>query len=154
MLDPERTLRQLVGQLEAEVRDQESELAEFDRRAEIYRASLKDDILRNKERIERFRNEMDAMNTKKRASAPSITSTNIALEEQLKLETQSDRIREAAKRILSASNRPLMQSEIKAQMDDMGVVIIAKNVVELIRAALRRNPTEFRHVKGEGWELR
>ncbi|TCP87938.1 hypothetical protein C8J31_104327 [Rhizobium sp. PP-CC-2G-626] len=152
MPHPESTLRQLVEQLEAQVRERESEIVEFERRAQVFRVSLKEEISRIRTRIELFRTEMDAMENEKRPSDPVQISSHRGAE-LLEQESQSERIRQAARGILSTSTGPMMQSEIKARMDDDGVVIIAKNVVELIRAALRRNPTEFAHIKGEGWIL-
>jgi hypothetical protein len=67
--------------------------------------------------------------------------------------SQSELIRQAAKQILQSAEHPLSQREIKSKMDELGIVIKAKNPIELIRAALRRHPSEFGHIKTKGWVL-
>lgn len=153
MLQPESTLRQLVDQLKERVQVQEAEVANFEERAQRYLSALKEDILQTKRRIELFSAEMDAMMNGPRPSDPTIADSSRSKSESVVQESQSERIREVAKQILAKSDRPLMQSEIKARMDKAGVEIVAKNVTELVRAALRRHPSEFRHIKGQGWCL-
>lgn len=152
MLQPESTLLQLVEQLEATVRDKEAELADFELRAQEYLDALRADISRTRKRIELFRSEVDAMKSEKRPVAPFLAATAIRPELSDDQENQSNRIRDAARAILAEAGRPMMQSEIKAQMDERGIVIVSKKVIELIRAALRRDP-EFKHIKGQGWIL-
>lgn len=161
MLKPEGTLRQLVEQLHARVQDQEAEFADFQVRAQKYLSALKDEIDRNRKRIELFSSEMEAMekegsldnplkSTSSRTGVTFSARTNVESDVP---ESQSERIRELARDILAKSDRPLMQSEIKTRLDELGVEIVAKNVAELVRAALRRHPSEFLHVKGQGWTL-
>lgn len=161
MLKPEGTLRQLVEQLHARVQDQEAELAEFQVRAQKYLFALKSEIERNRKRIELFRDEMEAMENEQNPDDPfkptsarvKLTSPARTSVEPVVQESQSERIREVARDILAQSDRPLMQGEIKSRLDELGIEILAKNVTELVRAALRRHPTEFRHIKGQGWTL-
>lgn len=153
MPEPERTLRELVQQIEDRVRDTESEIADFERRARIYLESLKDSLVRDTKRLELFRSEMNAMAREERTPDPLKPAPAARKIETAERESQSARIREAAKAILSRAGRPLMQNEIKNELDRQGIVIVARDVAELVRAALRRHPSDFRHVKGQGWIL-
>ncbi|WP_454852252.1 hypothetical protein [Rhizobium binxianense] len=158
MLQPESALLQLVERLEERVREKEAELAEFERRAQEHIDALKEDLARNRKRIELFRNEMTAMETEASPvkpfdfiptarSTPAVPSDNTSDEA-----SQSARIRAAARIILSETGRPMMQAEIQSEMKNRGIHIVSTRLIELIRAALRRGK-EFKHIKNEGWTL-
>lgn len=159
MLQPERALLQVVEQLEDSVREKEAALADFERRAKEHIESLKEDIARHRRRIELFRNEMTAMKAEARPAKSSDFTISAKQSSVVSLQTQGDpesrsaRIRAAAKVILQEAGRPMMQKEIEAEIRKKGIEIPSTRLIELIRAALRRDPA-FENIKNEGWVLK
>lgn len=159
MLQPERALLQVVEQLEDSVREKEAALADFESRAKEHLEALKAEIARHRRRIELFRNEMTAM--KAEAGHPKSfdftisakPSSAASVQTQGDPESRSARIRAAAKVILQEAGRPMMQKEIEAEIRNKGIEIPSTRLIELIRAALRRDPA-FENIKNEGWVLK
>ncbi|WP_296746327.1 hypothetical protein [Mesorhizobium sp.] len=183
MTEPQQILENLLEAMETRVQEQEAELALFRKAAQEYRTKLEEfeaarsaEIVRTRKSIEVFKAELVAMRGFQVGSLP-IESSNPRLPAETGNESaggsegirdakptgserirdaetsESERIRDAARRILRDAGRPLMQREIKAKMDEIGVRIQSADPVELVRAALRRHNDEFQHVKGRGWTL-
>lgn len=161
MASPEQILESLLDAMKQRVRDQELEIttfrkvaAEYQKKAEAYLEARDAEIARTLNSIQVFEAELAAMRgcrddpPPKELLIPSFPAAFAGGDT-----SESERIRDAARRILGEAGRPLMQREIKAKMDEIGVVIQSADPVELIRAALRRHAREFRHVKGQGWAL-
>jgi predicted ribosome quality control (RQC) complex YloA/Tae2 family protein len=158
---PERIpeqMERLLDTMRNRVQEQERELALFQKAAEDYRKKAEEfvsarcaEIARTQESIEVLEAELAVMRGFYKGSPPGepvVPAGAIAGNA-----SESERIRDAAREILREAGRPLMQREIKTKMDEIGFEIQSADPVELIRAALRRHRTEFRHVKGQGWAL-
>ncbi|MDX8479059.1 hypothetical protein RFN28_11315 [Mesorhizobium sp. VK24D] len=161
MTKPEHILKSLLDAMRSRVQEQEAELALFRKAAEDYRKKAEEfiaarsaEIVRTQKSIEVFQAELAAMRSFREVSPPAEPSIpTMPAATTSENTSESGRIRDAARGILREAGRPLMQREIKAKMDEIGVEIQSADPVELIRAALRRHSTEFQHVKGQGWAL-
>ncbi|WP_139052562.1 hypothetical protein [Rhizobium phaseoli] len=161
MTDPEHILKSLLDAMKKRVQEQERELDVFrkaaedhQRKAEEFIAGRNAEIARTRKSIEVFQSELAAMHDARTIVPSAVLLIPTTLENApADNASESERIRDAARRILREAGRPLMQREIKAKMDEMGVVIQSADPVELIRAALRRHVDEFQHVKGQGYTL-
>lgn len=161
MTGPEQILESLLDAMKKRVQEQEQELTSFRKAAEDYQKKAEGfmvarnaEIVRARKSIEIFEAELTAMRGFREVSPPAEPSIpTLPAVTTAEDASESERIRDAARRILREAGRPMMQREIKAKMDEIGVVIQSADPVELIRAALRRHRAEFRHVKGQGWTL-
>lgn len=166
MTEASEIFRELVLRYEESVDEKKKKLADYRRQAEAYTSFLENDINEDQKRLERLRLELASIETAKAnqplapdtapLSAPSLPNkvtagTNLKRTERPS-GSQSELIRHKAREILAQEGRPLMQSQLKAKMQEMGIEIISSDPKELIRAALKGRP-EFRHIRGEGWAL-
>ncbi|MDX0134882.1 hypothetical protein [Sinorhizobium meliloti] len=150
MVDASEQIASLLVSLEKQVHEKEEELARFRVKAEEFCRDREAELEKDRERIEIFRFHMLEMRKAAKISSPLIPRMD--LQDQVSLGSQSERIRHAAKEILREAGEPIMQIELLRRMEAKGIHVRAKNPVDLIRAALRRNP-EFQHVHGKGWTL-
>ncbi|EJT05015.1 hypothetical protein RCCGE510_11169 [Rhizobium sp. CCGE 510] len=141
----------LLLSLEKRVLQKEDELAQFRVRADQYCRDQEAEISKAKAQVEIIRAQM--LEVKKEPLVDNPLAP--VKEEKAQLTstvTQSDRIRDAAKVLLREAGEPVMQLELKKRMEAKGIYIHARNPVDLIRSALRRNP-EFKHIHAQGWTL-
>ncbi len=151
MVDISEQFETLLLALQKQIVHREEELAQFQVRAAQYCADQEAEIEKAKTRLEIIRAEMGELMKEPLVDNPlplsehgkstAVTSMN-----------ESDRIREAAKMILAEVGKPVMQMELKRKMESKGIYIHAKNPVDLIRSALRRDRS-FNHIRDKGWTL-
>lgn len=151
LVDASEQYAVLLRALEKEVLEKRDSLAEFRARADQYCRDREADITKTLQHIEIIRTQI-----RERMKEPLVDDPLPAVGEvqarPASNTTQSDRVREAARIILSEAGEPVMQLDLKRRMEDRGIFIRARNPVDLIRAALRRSP-EFKHVPNKGWTL-
>jgi len=138
----------LLASLEKRVQQKEEELAQFRVHAEEYCRDQEAEIAKAKTQVEIIRAQMLDSNERHVASPLAPKNDGKATSSI----NQSDRIRDAAKVILREAGKPITQRELKQRMEAKGFYIQARNPVDLIRSALRRN-SEFTHIHDAGWTL-
>ena len=141
----------LLLSLEKQILQREEDLSKFRVRAEQYCADQEAEIAKAKARVEIIRAEMTELMREPLVDNPLASTTEAKAPSGTPV-NQSDRIREAAKTILAEAGEPVMQLELKRRMESKGIHIYAKNPVDLIRSALRRDP-DFKHIHTKGWTL-
>jgi len=138
----------LLLSLEKRVQQKEEELTQFRVRADEYCRDQEAEIVKAKAQVELIRAQMLDL-TEGHLESPLSTKSEARATSSI---NQSDRIREAARLILREAGEPITQRELKRRMEAKGFYVQARNPVDLIRSALRRN-SEFRHVQDTGWTL-
>jgi hypothetical protein len=141
-------LRNVLNALEEQVRGQEKALA-----------SLQRDVVKKRQHIDNLKKmilEMDEgtpgssgelVQTKTR----SVSESNEGKAKSFKSDSVAQRVRDAARKIITEAGKPMTQQAIKEKMDEMGLSIGIKNPVDTIRIYLNRAPKEFRRVDGQGY---
>ncbi|MDM9644777.1 hypothetical protein [Rhizobium sp. S163] len=141
----------LLLSLQKQILQREADLSKFRVRAAQYCADQEAEIEKAKARVEVIRAEMGELMREPLVDNP-LPSSEHAKSTAVTSMNESDRIREAAKMILAEAGKPVMQMELKRKMESKGIYIHAKNPVDLIRSALRRDRS-FNHIRDKGWTL-
>lgn len=154
MTDPFAAMREVVSRFEEVLREREQELTQFRAQAAAYEKFLRDQIDKDSSILEILKEDI-----KSREEAivlpPDLGTSNNTPPNRASRQrsiSQTERIRTAARRILAHHGGTLTRAEIRAHMEEEGVVVESADFLELIRAALKRSP-EFVHVSGVGYKL-
>ncbi|ANL04642.1 MULTISPECIES: hypothetical protein [Rhizobium] len=151
MVDIGEQFETLLLSLQKQILQREADLSKFRVQAERYCADQEADIQKAKERVAVIRAEMAELMRPPLVDNP-LAKTADARAPSSNALNQSDRIRDAAEVILAEAGEPVMQLELKRRMESKGIHVHAKNPVDLIRSALRRD-RRFQHIHTKGWTL-
>lgn len=152
MVDIIEQFEALLLSLEKQIVQREEDLSKFRVQAEQYCSDQEAEISKARARVDLIRNEMMAMRREPLVDNPLLSAADAKSLPTGMSMNQSDRIREAARSILADAGGPVMQLELKRRMESRGIKIHAKNPVDLIRSALRRDAA-FKHIHGKGWTI-